>query len=92
MPNWMREYSLSIGLVFLIAAVIAIESHVAAVVLLAAGVVFLALSMLTAVSGPPGFKEETGEPASGGVDRLANRISEAPRTARSSRFAVGQFI
>ncbi|MDG7030614.1 MAG: hypothetical protein JRN64_02765 [Nitrososphaerota archaeon] len=65
MPNWMREYSLSIGLMFLIAAVVAIESHIAAVVLLAAGVVFLTLSMLAAVSGPPGFKEETGEPASG---------------------------
>ena len=92
MPNWVREYSLSIGLMFLIAAVIAIESRVAAVVLLAAGVVFLALSMLTAVSGPPGFKEETGESTPGRHDELANRISEAPRTARSSHFTVGQLI
>ncbi|MDG6989377.1 MAG: hypothetical protein JRN21_08680 [Nitrososphaerota archaeon] len=68
----MREYSLSIGLVFLITAVVAIENRIAAVVLLAAGVIFLALSMLAAVSGPPGFKEEAGGPTSGRENRWAH--------------------
>lgn len=62
LPKWLKEYSLSIGLIFLIAAVVAIQERFVAVTLLALGVVFLSVSMAVAViSGPPGLGGKEGE-------------------------------
>lgn len=54
LPRWVREYSLSLGIIFFIATIVAIQNQAAMLVFLVIGAVFLALSMLSALADPPG--------------------------------------
>ena len=54
--RWLKEYSLSLGLLFCIAAVILIQYRIVMVALLTVGLAFLFLSMVFAVREPPRFR------------------------------------
>ncbi len=55
-PHWLKEYALSLGLIFCIAAVILIQYRITMITLLAVGLAFLLLSMVFAIREPPHFK------------------------------------
>ena len=52
LPTWVQEYSLSLGIIFCLGALVLIENRVAMVLVLAVGAAFLGLSMVSAMLGP----------------------------------------
>jgi hypothetical protein len=54
--RWLKEYSLSFGLLFCIAAVVLVQYRTVMVALLTVGLAFLLLSMVFAVREPPRFR------------------------------------
>lgn len=59
LPLWLREYSLSVGILCFVIAIVLYQNRVALTSFLLIGFAFLVLSMMGALSGPPG-RRETG--------------------------------